>query len=163
MNGNYRFRYRYRPKCRFRYRYRYGASFGIGGLLADTEIAKILVSAEMSVSVSVWSLFRYRWPFGRYRNCRNFDIGRNVGFGIGMQPLSVSVSVAFKPIPKLPKFRYRQIFRFRSFTTRRTFSKSCLIENDSYMSFSRVLWLWYLFSDRKFFHQNVLFPIDAQL
>jgi hypothetical protein len=46
----------------------------------------------------------------------SFGFGIGIGFGIGMQPLSVSVPVAFWPIPKLPKFRYRPKFRFRSFT-----------------------------------------------
>jgi hypothetical protein len=35
-----------------------------------------------------------------------------IGFGIGRQPLLVSVLVALWPIPKLPKFWYRPNFDF---------------------------------------------------
>jgi hypothetical protein len=47
----------------------------------------------------------------------SFGFGIGIGFGIGMLNLSVSVSVAMLPIPKLPTFRYRQEFGFRSFTS----------------------------------------------
>jgi hypothetical protein len=43
----------YKYRFRYRYRFRNGASFGIGigGHFADTEIAEILVSAQIQVSV----------------------------------------------------------------------------------------------------------------
>ncbi len=42
------------------------------------------------------------------RQLLSFGFGIGIGFGIGMFHLSVSVSVALLPIPKLPKFRFRQ-------------------------------------------------------
>ncbi len=40
-------------RFRYRFRYRHGASFGIGigSVFADTEIAEILVSAKILISV----------------------------------------------------------------------------------------------------------------
>ena len=69
-----------------------------------------------SISMQCWLyLFTKYLSFG-FGLGIGFGIGIGIGIGIGMQWLSVSVSVAFLPIPKLPKFRYRQEYRFRSFT-----------------------------------------------
>ena len=66
------------------------------------------LSTYVLKDLKTWSNF--------YINFSSFGIGFGIGIGFGMQSLSVSVSVGSLPIPKLPKFRYRPKFWFRSFT-----------------------------------------------
>jgi hypothetical protein len=75
-----------------------------------------------------------------------------------MKPLLVSVSVAFWPIPKLPKFWYRQKDFGRSLAKITIFWLNILLIPIFETHFTTVLFLLLVFGWTNYFYKKCLFP-----